>query len=494
MSSDRTGHDSEDEGSGGDLALAHSLWVRWRGARPDQARNHTDDTPLPLVDVHIHRFCDIAPGADSKPDIDDVELRYVDGAVRTILRYTPTVIFFLVIGLMTYAELSPDVEGISVLLPSVSLWVVPALLGGSVIWGIIVLLVDRVGLIDRRELLKVILVWGLVFGLLTGSLFATYLVLTAPDPTLLGPNIIYTSGYLLMLLVGGLLVYDGALRTETLLDKLPEGNNSIVEDSAAYEEWITELKTKLTDTIGGFSTSHVFALLFVSQFAAIWVVQSGPQNLDSNVVLGVNLFANFILVIVAFKFLVLVKYIHLLMTDQYTPDGGNPKRIIRYEPFHYDRRGGFRDFGRFATRVNVLLLVAGLYTVFRLYVQGLRVLPAAGITGFETPFHLFLWIGNFVVPIIAYAIAAGAWVYYSFWAMHRKMVMDKRIHCKDDQGIRGGTEALPTVGDSIDDFDGGLDWYYLDIAPEWPINSRYIASLVSANAIPLLLPLFKFLG
>jgi hypothetical protein len=471
----------------------HSLWVRWTTVRPDRLRNNVDDLPVPLIDVHLHRFCDLFPSS-TQADLDEVSFRFLDGHFRTVLRYTPLFVFVTVVGLLGYAEVSPTMDGISALVPSLSPWVPQVLAGAVVVWGVLVTLAGRVGLVSPTELLKALVVWGLVLALLVGSLYSASLVLSASDPTGLDDNVVYLSGYLLMLLLGGLVVYDGMLRTETLLDTLPEGNASVVKDGDAYREWKEELQARLDDCVKGMPTSHVAAVVFVSQFAAIWLAQSGPQNLGSPVTLAVNLAADVVLVVVAFRFLVLVKYLNMLMTDQYAPEDRGPTRILSYQPFHYDRRGGFQDFGRFATRVNLLLLLAGLYSVYRLYVQGLRVLPTDGLLAFQSNLDLLLWVGNFVLPVVAYALATGAWVYYSFWAIHRKMMMDKRALSSRHQGVRATSEQMPTTGDSVEDFEEGIDWYYLETAPEWPINSRYITSLVSANAVPLLLPLVRLLG
>ncbi|MFB6301884.1 MAG: hypothetical protein ABEH78_03345 [Haloferacaceae archaeon] len=481
-----------------DVADLHSLWVRWTDVRPERARTSLGELPIPIVDVHLHRYCDLLPTGRPNADI-DVEFRYVRGGARTTLRFTPVFVILVSTLLVVYAEVVDGIVGISRLLPSVSSWILGALGGGGALWVLIIYLIGRVGLIDWREFLKAIVVWGLLVSLLAGSLYSVYLVLSVTDPSEVNDHIVFVSGYLSMLLLGGLGVYDGALRTETMFDCLADGKGSIVNDEGSYNEkgdgaytcWKKELQKKLDDKVLGLPTSHVFSLLFITQFVVIWL-RMGPQNLGSDLLLVINVVADFVLVIVAFRFLILIKYIHMLMTDQYAPDGENEVRILTYQPFHYDRRGGFQDFGRFATRVNLLLLVGGLYTVYRLYVQGLRSIPAAGILHFDTHVQLLLWAGNFVLPILAYAVAAGAWVYYSFWAIHRKMVSDKQMLSANHQGVRGGDEPLPTVGDSFEDFEDGVDWYYLKTAPEWPINSRYIASIVSANVVPLLLPLLRF--
>lgn len=478
-----------------DISDFHSLWIRWTEIRPDKIRNNVDDLPIPVINIHLHQYCDCFQLRQTEADL-DVGFRFLRGKTRNIIRLTPLFVIGTTMILIIYAELMSDITGISQLIPSVSVWVFGAVGVATVLWTAIIYIADRVELVNIRELAKTIIVWGLIIILLGGSVYSAYVVISAQNPTQLDNQVIFASGYFLMLLLGGLGVYDGMLRTETMLEYLSEGNQSVVKNDkymdGSYTSWKEDLQEKLDNDICGIPTSHVFSLLFVTQFVAIWS-QTGPQSLDSNLLLIVNIIADFIIVIVAFRFLILIQYIHMLMTDQYAPDDKDRARILTYQPFHYDRRGGFQDFGRFATRVNLLLLIGGLYTIYRLYVQGLRTLPAGGILQFESQLQLVIWIGSFALPILAYAIAAGAWIYYSFWAIHRKMVNDKRILSAEHQDVRGGEEPLPTVGDSIEHFEDGVDWYYLKTAPEWPINSRYIVSVVSANTVPLLLPILQFI-
>lgn len=495
---DSDGEASKPEGSSTDsdsvdVDRFHSLWVRWTDIGRNRISAEFDGAPI--GDIHLHRFCDVVPRrSDGNPN--EPAFAFVGGILRTGLRFTPLVILAVTAGVILYGEFSPTVQGVSALVPTVTPTAVAFAGGVVLLWFGILLLANRVDLIDGTDLLAALVVFGLIGLLSAGTIYSVYAVVTAENPASLPPNVVFLSGYLLMLLLGGLLVYDGMLKTEFLIEHFGTWERTIVPEDMQprYADWKADLNADLSDRVFGIPTSHLFAVLFVLQFGIVWELHQGPQNLDSSVTLALNLVLDFFLVVVAFRFLVLVNYFHTLVTDGYDSDGNgvhDDTKIIRYEPFHADHHGGFKDFGRFATRVNVLLTLAGGYTIYRLFVQGLRVVPAAGIGAFDS-FALVLWLGSYVVPILAYLVAAGAWLYYSFWAMHRKMTLEKQTLFRETtvDPERGG--RVPAVGDRTDDFDRRPDWQYLRDAPEWPIKSRWLVSLASANVLPALFPIVEF--
>lgn len=513
------GRASQSNSNGGDSSHNpdefHSLWVPWPSVGNKGTNVTTEASGSPIEDIHLHRYCDVSPFSELNIDAEP-RFTFVEGTLRTGLRFTPLIIFGVVVITIAFGELSASVQGIGALLPQFEPYVIPMGVGVVVLWGGLFALASRVDLFDGRDLMAAGLVFGLIGVLIAGTGYSIYAVLTAQDPSTLPPNIVFLSGYLLMLLIGGLLVYDGMLRTEYMLENFGEWDHSIVpkgkEDQ--YETWLSALDYDLSDELYEIElfdhsiplqTSHVFAALFILQFGALWVVTAGPQNLDSNYTLGLNLFLDFFIVVIAFHFLILIKYFHELVSDSYDPEESTEEpdapddsieepdnQLITYEPFHIDHHGGFKDFGRFATRVNVLLLLGGSYTLYRLIVQGLRVLPTTGISGFGSEAALLFWIANYVGPILAYGIAAVAWGYYSFWAMHRKMVLDKQTRFLEDQGLKHGPVEPAAIGDEVDEFNDSPDFTYLRSAPEWPINSRWLVSLASANMAPVVLPILQF--
>lgn len=508
--SQETNVQDSERGTEFDIDHLHSLWVRWPNIRDGERAINLEFEGAPIGDIHLHRYCDISPFTSIDRDFEP-ELKFVTGPLRTGLRVTPMVILTVVVAMILYGELSPAVQGVSVFLPDVPQTMGLFAGGAILLWAVILALAGRVDLIDEKELISVTIVFGLILTLAVGTTYSIYAVVTADNPTTLPPNIVFLSGYLLMLLLGGLLVYDGMLRTEFMIEHFGDWSHSIVppEQRGQYGNWREGLANDLTDALYEFEmgdtevrirTAYIFATVFVAQFGVLWWIAQGPQNLNSSVTLAVNVFLDFFIVVIAFQFLILIKHFHNLVTDAYVNTAetkavtsGTGQKIIQYEPFHIDQHGGFKDFGRFATRVNVLLILGGAYTVYRLYVQGLRVLPPTGLSGFESQFLLLFWIGSYVVPIFAYGVAAIVWLYYSFWAMHRKMILDKQALFIEEQGNRDGDGSVPAVGDPVDDLESGPDWTYLHAAPEWPINSRWLISLASANFAPVILPVFQVL-
>ena len=486
------------------------VWVRDDTDGRDAA---VDAGVMPFDDLHLHRYCDISPVqlADSPPGIETntgwlaalrtllarVELfppadgtrpgtheviRYLPargdelpegesrsplwflrGTVRTVIQYTPFVVATLALIFVVAAELSPAVEGLSAYLLAVPSSVVPLAAVAVVLWGVLGYLLIGAGLVRGEELAKGMVVYGLVGVLSVGTAGSIYLVLTADDPTALPPNIIYTSGYLLVVLVGGLLTYDGMLRTEYMFNNLERTLVVEPEDQSAYEAFRRKLSRQLSDRtsitlVGEVRTCWIFAVLLVSQFAAIWAVGgAGPQNLSFSVTFVANVLIDVVMAIVYFQMFILIKGFHDLVTGQVTiadeddiPEG--PHALLSYRPFHPDGRGGFRDFGKFATRVNVLLILGGLY----------------------------------VGPVLVLLAVSLAWLYYSFWKLHVKMAREREQHYTSYL-LRNRDE---NADDRLGSFDDALEWQERRApAPVWPVDTRLLVSLVSSTVVPLVLAL-----
>lgn len=473
-----------------------SLWVRWTDQRSD---------------MHLHRVCEVVPQVTLKrsppyyevtdeaarpeaeppsftpPGEDEpVQFQFISGVPRFLLRHVPLVILLAAVALFGAAEFTPGIDGLSVLIPTIEGPDAGLFVLYLAITPFLIYLLSTVDVVQPREFPKAAVIYGLIAGLVAGVAVSMFLVLTADHPSLSPPNVVYVSGYLLLLLVAGQLLYEATLRIEHLFVKLPERDSDIVADHEAYAEWLADLNDRLSRH--WLSPSRIFGVLFAGQFAIIWIIGNGPQNLDSFPGLVVNSLFNAVLATVTFQFLVVVRYFNHLLSDD--PTYG-PK-IIQYEPFHVDGHGGFRDFGRFATRINVILSIAGLYLVYRLYVVGGRGLPVDGIMSVSDPLQLAVWLLSFVGPVVAYALGAGAWGYYSFWSMHVKMVRDKHRFARQYQGTNRDIDVdrTPAAGDRISSFDDseGPAWAALQSAPTWPLDVNKMASLLSGNLLPLLLP------
>ncbi|MDR5674505.1 hypothetical protein RH858_15365 [Halalkaliarchaeum sp. AArc-GB] len=443
-----------------------------------------DDGELPFDDLHFHRYCALYPFtpeddvrvSDDSESEHDPEIRYLSGVARTGLRHTPMIVLAVTVLFFTSAELTDGVQGVSAFLPTLStaeLLIAAAAIG---LWGVLIGLLVRVELLTVRELYKAGVVYGTLAFLAVGTAVSIWLVLFDHDGTY-SRNIVFTSGYLLLLLLGGLLVYDGLRRTEHLFDRL--GNTMVVGNKTAYEERKHELADRLSHAVSipgtnlQIPSAYLFSVVFVSQIAVLWWLGLGPQNLDYPVTLVGNVLLNLFLVAVFFQFLVLIGWFYELVNDD---RDGDREPALTYLPYHPDGHGGYRDLGKFATRVNLLLILAGFYLVYRLYVQGSRVSGAEMAPGFDPAFGSFLWFSSFVLPVILYAIAAGAWLYYSFWQLHLRMAREReRYYAEQTGGSFGGDPS---------------GWRVRSQAPVWPIDNGQLFSLVSGTFFPLVLWLF----
>lgn len=341
------------------------VWTR--GDRPNHGRK-ADAGVIPFDDLHFHRYCDLVPlrlapeeregdggfwshlrafpdsveffptpdgvaEADrtihylpsrDRDDADEGGRWPLTGLVRTALQYTPLFVACIALVLVVSAELVPHVEGVSVYLSSLPLVLVPAGAGGAVIWGLLAYLVVGAGLVEGRELAKAVAVYGLAVVLALGTAASIFLVLSAEDPRTLEPNVVYTSGYLLLILVGGLLTYDAMLRTEYLFENLDRKLVVEAEHEGAYDAYRRKVAAQLshrTRLPGGYRvpTYLLFAPLLVAQFAAVWALAGdGPQNLSFSVTFVVNVLLDLVLAIIYFQLFVLIKAFHDLVTGTVT--------------------------------------------------------------------------------------------------------------------------------------------------------------------------------
>jgi len=249
------------------LENQHSLWVRWTDV--DDTKLNTEFDGVPIGSIHLHRFCDIVPsnllsGSKSRDDSDgdeEPEFKFVRGIVRTGLRFTPSIILLVTLGLVIYGEFS-TVDGVTSLLPTLPVYLFQYAIGGSLLWLIIIVFANRLNLVQNWDLVRGVVVFGLIGALLAGSVYSVSVVTLTVDsisvvtlaetPPQLSPNIVFVSGYLLLLLLGGLLIYDGMLKTEFMIEHFGDWEHSIVTDEEAYDAWKEDLSDDLDDTIADY--------------------------------------------------------------------------------------------------------------------------------------------------------------------------------------------------------------------------------------------------
>jgi len=471
-------------------------WRRWTSTR----------------EVPFHRYCVVFPvvrGPDGRLTLnrerpagsadgtaERPRVRYVRGFTRTLLRFTPLVVLLTLVGYVVLTELSPETVGLTDLLPAGVGFPSPLVTVAVLAW--VALLFVPLYVADLRPgpaTAQAVAVYGTLLALLLGCLGA---VLASPvvdvplRPPDVGPTewtILNPVGFLTVAFVGGHLLYDTVLRTETTLSRLPEKHPAVLVDPEGegrrrYETLLDDLAGALrssvaTLTVGGrqvsLRTSHVFAVVFlipflVSRLASLPEMTGRPlpaallAEPGEVAVALVPLALDVVLIVLLFQFLVVTAFVHRLFSD--SPDG-EAGPLLRYRPGHPDGQAGFAEFGNYATRINLVLVLAGFYVVYRLYVLGLPLLEEIGASA-VTP-DLLNWGLLFVAPLVVYAVAVLLWLYFSFWRMHRFMAEAK-------------TEALREARRPASDRDVEI----VESAPVWPIDTRLLYTALSLDLLPVL--------
>lgn len=441
------------------------------------------------------------------------EVRFLRGPVRWAIDNGPGIVLATTIGLVTVAEVtSPGVEGIGTLVPGLGAMVPGSTVSGPVLlavvacWAVLLvgILLDS-GVVSLRRLLRTGAVVTVTCGLVLGTVVSVFLVTTSDDPRALAPNVVYASGYLLMLLLLSWYIRESMEYTETLLTNLrtkvyhpatgsttpqPEEAPDAARDADhPYAGFVRALNEDLRTRLAGrVRSAHAFGVVLVAPFAVVWWLGTGPQNLGAPssspaafLTYSVNLVVDFVIAVVAFQFLVLVRYLHDLTTGSYSV-GDDGYLVLEYDLQHPDECAGLSGLGTFAMKVNLLMIGAMVYLLYRVHTQGLRVLPPGTVLGQGTvvPFN---WLLSYVGPIFIFTVIASVWLYYSMWGLHKKMAEDRRriLETWPDRA------ADETVHISLDD----PDWRDARDAPVWPIDNRRLLPLVFANLAPAVVVLIE---
>lgn len=488
-----TESDSTNDTSTASESAHANLWKRPGGEQP------------------FHRYCALLPsriyskvGSDAETDTGykrRPEMQYCFGVARSTLRVTPLVVAISAALLLIDAELATNVVSLSDIIREVDVnvlnrWgLVDELLFGTLWVLLLVGLLRSAGLLNVEEALRAALVYFVLIVLFAGVIASLYVVTTNGqfDPHTqdgISANVLFDSGFLLMLLLGGMLVYDGMLRTENMFWKLHEKSPGIIEenDPEGYEgfrkrltcalkhkcfegpiehsRWLSERADRFPlDKIKSVPTVYIFAVSFVGPF----YLANQPTE-PVHVVLGlVPAALDFVLVVVFFQFLVLIKYLNkLLRSHGPQVDPAEKSFTLQYRPLHPDGYAGFKEFGQLATRVNVLLVIGGVYVVFRLYIAGMGAYPGTEAEAAE----LLRWAFDYVGPVVTYVVAVLIWMYFSFWRLHKAMAEGKETTIRQ---ISQSTEAGRLIG-----------YRLFREAPVWPINTRIFLSLLSMDILPII--------
>lgn len=425
-------------------------------------------------------------------------LQFCSGLLRLGLRNTPILIligaslsfalnqlndFYLPFG--TYLPVnivSPTVEPLYLLgLPFV------------ILWGVLLVRIFRTSIsTDEFQIHRTIVFYGTALLLLAGVGVAIYLVLTN-KVTGTRQHISFRAGYFLFIFLEGHLAYDGlALRGENLLWNLKQ---SEIVDKDQYDQFRTQLTQSLAPIelgpvsvpVGGSETTTLgplrvtpgllFAVVLLVPFIPLPILAYQTSHpLIGRLAYSITVVFQIFLIGVLFQFVVLVWQFSTLLSGDY----------LDYKPFHPDEHGGYRALGRFATRVNIMLVVAGGYVSYRFVTGGLPQFRA--ISG-ESFVELLTWGISFVAPFLVYLAVVILWLYFSFWRMHRQMQRGRRekIQILQQRARDAVDEDEERAETQMEDLN--LDapaWESLRNAPVWPIKRRSLLGIAVLDTLPVL--------
>lgn len=440
-----------------------SHWKRWTG----------DSGPF-------YRACAVYPfdgGSDARPTSAQEtkpEIEVTTGVTRQILRNLPVVLLTVlaiyipmqILGFVAGGRLVlpfgiPDARTIGLLAP------------GVLIVGLWLYLIYRIiaNPLYGSSLHRSIVFFGTALPLGVGTIYTIYDVVTNAGSA--GePAMTVQAGYFLFVLVAGHLVYDGlVLKTENLFARL--GETSVVKREA-YDEFYDEVTETLgyTYDVGPVEVpqSIVFALVVALGPLLLPFVFDSFQPWEAISYTAYNLVTLFVVAVFYDVFVLIYYFVELLRRD-----------ILQYQPFHPDEHGGFRDLGRFATRVNVILFVAGLYVTYRFYAEGVVRLSGGELS---SPIAVLTWGFFYIGPIVGYVCLIAFWLYHSFLRLHRKMKEGRQRQIENRQRkARNGDRAQSREFADLET--DAPPWESLQNAPTWPIKRQSLLGILLVDALPV---------
>lgn len=473
-------------------------------------------------DPPFHRYCAVWPLDPWKGPDPPESVRLCPPLVRPVIRHTPFFVVFAGLVLLGEAQLRPDFRNLDLLLGLLG-WLLTGGFGlvfvlvSLAIWFLVFFLLGTAGVVGRGtagSVTRASIVYGLIALLGTGVLYTLYLATLSGNPARLETDIAVTSGLLLIALVGGMLIYDTILRLEHLLENLPDHYDQIVERASGsfsmqYQQRLEELKraleaiTPVPREILDIPSAYAAAALVVFHFVLIWLFTKGPFGLNLVSTWVVAILFDLVIVAVAFQFVVLFRFFHDLLAD---PASGAVGPRLTYLPNDPGTHGVFADLGRFATRINWLLLLAGAYLVYvvtRFLGGGV---PGPAVPAADTTVQTLITGVKYFGPLTLYLVFVAGWFYLSFWQLHQRMKGDKQDWLANlrrdwpenlpDQ-LNKSQESAEAINESLEklkqaaeeaevpDVDEFLQ-SELGKAPVWPVKRTQLVGILVADAIPAL--------
>lgn len=439
-----------------------SHWERW-----------TNDAGPFYRACAVFPFDDISERAEAS-DTTGPEVQFTTGITRLLLRNLPTFVLGTAVIYFTINISRSAVAGdVQIALPGSTVRALGLAIPGVLIGGLWVYLVYRiVGTpLQGSPLHRSITFLGTGIPLAIGTVHAAFIAWTNAGGGS-EPAITVQTGYFLFVLVTGHLVYDGlALKTENLFAQLR--TTSIVTTSE-YDDFYGSLTQTLGDTLDvgrvTIPRSVAFALALALVPILLPVIVTPWAGWGEFAYAAYSIVTLFVIAVLHDIFILVYKFTELLRRD-----------VLMYQPFHPDDHGGFRDLGRFATRVNSILLVAGGYVAYRFYAEGILTLPSDGLS---LSLVGVTWVVLYLGPIAAYVFLVLFWLYHSFWRLHRKMERGRQRRIEEIQR-RTRTNAQRQNRDFTDLETDAPPWESLREAPTWPIKRRGLFGIMIVDAIPV---------
>lgn len=440
-----------------------SNWKRWTGEKGP-----------------FYRACAVFP-FDTASDVSNKspekkpEIEVTSGITRLVLRNLPVVLLVVLavyIPTLAYGFIRKGRLSVSVGMPE--LRTIGLLVPGVLIAAVWLYLIYRIvtSPLYGSSLHRSTVFFATALPLGIGTVYTLYDVLLLSAGSTGQPAVTVQAGYFLFVLIAGHLVYDGlVLKTEHLLSQL--GDTSIVK-----REQYNEFYQEMVDTLGHsyeagpitFSRSVVFAVVVaLGPLLLPFTFTSFPLS-EAIAYMAYNLVTLFVIAVFYDVFVLIYYFVELLQRD-----------ILRYQPFHPDEHGGFRDLGRFAMYVNGILFVSGMYVAYRFYAEGVVRLGGSEVS---SPVAALTWGAFFIGPLIGYVVLTVFWLYHSFLRIHREMKKGKQQQIEKNQ--RGDRESdQPHSREFTDTQTDAQPWQSLQDAPTWPIKRQSLIGIVVIDTVPI---------
>lgn len=441
-----------------------SYWKRWTG----------DTGPF-------YRACTVYPfdkrpnGERTVSDKKKPNIEVTAGITRQVLRNLPVVLLTILLIYVPATALGFIFEGrlmFSNTIPNVgTVGLLPFGILLVVIWLYIIYRI-LVSPLYESSMYRSVVFFGTALPLGAGTVYSLYQSVMNSGP-MSEPAMTVQAGYFLFVLVTGHLVYDGlVLKTENLFARL--GDTNIVKQEAYndfYREMTEELGYQYDIRPVPIPRSIVFALVVGLVPLSLPFLFDSFEPWEALSYAAYNLVTLFVLAVFYDVFVLIYYFVELLRRD-----------ILEYQPFHPDEHGGFRDLGRFATRVNLILFVAGMYVAYRFYSEGLVHLSGGEIS---SSIAALTWGFFYIGPIAAYICLVVFWLYHSFLRLHRKMKEGRRRQIEKRQR-ETRNENSESPHDFADIESDGQPWESLRSAPTWPIKRQSLLGIIVVDALPVL--------